>query len=428
MHRGLPLLLLAALAAAGAARAERPLVTAVFPQERLTTLELRRLSATGATAVRLTVDWSRVAPAKPARPQDPADAAYDWAETDREISLARANGLEPLLTVFSAPAWAGGKGPSAQQLGLFARAIATRYGGTFQGLPRVRYWLVWNEPNLSKYLAPQRSGSRLVGAARYRRMVNAFAASVHAVHRGNVVVAGLVSPFTFRHDPGPLRFMRAVLQAPVRFDAWAVHPYTSGGPTHHAYNKDDVSLGDLPEVRALLRAHGIHSSLWVTEFSWDSKPPDPGGAPARLEGRWVAEALYRASRAGVTMFTWYSLRDERRPSPFQSGLYYRGWRPKPALRAFRFPFVAFRHPGRISVWGRTPGSDRRDVVVERSAGGGWKRVAVLRAGSHGIFSGSLKLRSERSWSLRARLSGRRTGSLPFALARPRDRFVEPFGT
>src|SRR5213075_986822 len=96
-------------------------------------------------------------------------------------------------------------------------------------------------------------------------------------------------------DWGPLSFMRRLLCLSralrptcgfrVRFDVWSTHPYTSGGPTHHAIKPNDVSLGDLPKMRAVLdaavRAHHILSSgrpeFWVTEFSWDSKPPDPGG-------------------------------------------------------------------------------------------------------------------------------------------------------
>ena len=48
----------------------------------------------------------------------------------------------------------------------------------------------------------------------------------------------------------------------------------------------------------------------MTEFSWDSNPPDPKGVPAVLEGRWVAEALYRMWSAGVSLVTWFTLRDQ----------------------------------------------------------------------------------------------------------------------
>src|SRR5205823_4288812 len=148
-------------------------------------------------------------------------------------------------------------------------------------------------------------------------------AAVKGVSSGNVVVAGGVSPFrdftqsTYKqnHDWGPLTFMRALFclaprtleptcSAKVHFDVWAQHPYTSGDPTHHAVLPDDVSLGDLPKLKATLRAavRAGHIApakmpeLWITEFSWDSSPPDPRGVPTRLLDRWVPQALYEAWR------------------------------------------------------------------------------------------------------------------------------------
>ena len=97
--------------------------------------------------------------------------------------------------------------------------------------------------------------------------------------------------------------------------------------------------------------------FWVTEFAWDTNPPDPKGVPERLHARWVAEALYRMWNQGVSLVTWFMLRDQPfTPStPFQAGLYFRGEdgvasdKPKMALTAFRFPFVAFRQPAEKSV-------------------------------------------------------------------------------
>ena len=40
----------------------------------------------------------------------------------------------------------------------------------------------------------------------------------------------------------------------IHFDVWSHHPYTFNGPFGHARNPDDVSLGDLPKMRALLQA------------------------------------------------------------------------------------------------------------------------------------------------------------------------------
>ncbi len=411
---------------------------------------MKRIREAGAKAVRLMIPWSKTAPfRRPAgfRADDPADPAYNWSRADKLISLAQENGLEPLVTTVRAPKWAGGLRVNAHQYGLFAKAIAQRYSGSFQDLPRVRYWIVWNEPNLAKYLAPQYSRGKLVSVARYRNMVNAFASSVRAVHRDNVVVAGITAPVRAAHAVGAFKFMRAVLcmsgakrpkptcRNKVSFDDWSVHPYTSGSPLHRAHGTDGVQLGDLPKVNRVLRAavrakhvrHVHRVNLWITEFSWDSRPPDPGGVRPRLLARWTAEALYRAKRAGVRVFTWFLVQDEpERTSPFQSGLYYRrggyATRPKLVLQAFRFPFVALKQRRHVVVWGRTPAGDRRNVAVQRLVRGHWRRVAMIRSKPGGIFGRTLKMpRAKSSWRLRARLAGSKTHSLSFSLQKTPDR-------
>jgi hypothetical protein len=286
-------------------------------------------------------------------------------------------------------------------------------------------------------------------------MLNSFAAAVHAVRADNVVVTGGLAPFeVFAADRktsrsvAPLEFMRLMLcmskklkptcRAKSHFDVWAHHPYTSGGPNHHASRLDDVSLGDLPEMKRMLNAairagHVVSRQpvrFWVTEFGWDTNPPDPKGVPLREHARWVSEALYRMWRAGISLVVWLQLRDlPMSQAVAQQGLYLDGPtleqdRPKPALQAFRFPTVALPSRGRVAVWGRTPKSNADTVVLERRLSGRWQRIAVVRANRYGIFQRTFKMRS--AGSVRARIRGEL--SLPFAVRKTRDRQVCPFGT
>jgi hypothetical protein len=225
------------------------------------------------------------------------------------------------------------------------------------------------------------------------------------------------------------------------FDVWAHHPYTYGGPTHSAFNPDDVSMGDLGEMRKLLEAAEAAGHIrsrhkvgfWVTEFSYDSKPGDPKGLDPALHARWVSEALYRMWTNGVSMVTWFLLRDEPFPDQmFQSGLYTRGPtgvardKPKPALRAFRFPFVAFRQrDGAIMYWGRTPAGVKKAVVVEQQRDG-WKRVALPRVDRYGIFQGAVQSRG--NGRLRARLVDGSDTALSFSLNVPKDFRFCPWGS
>lgn len=473
-------------AARSAQAAARPLVTGVVaipPSEPAETRAFfRNFGRTGGRVLRIFVYWDRVAPQGSTKPsgfdaRNPGDPAYRWEELDSRVRAAVAGGAAPFISVFWAPYWAlegsqeSGRGtarPSPEALADFMFALATRYRGGYSGLPRVRYFGVWNEPNLSEYLSPQWDSRRVpVAPDWYRNMVNASADAIHGVRRDNVVVAGELAPFGGAiNDPSggpvphperthPLQFMRRMLcmsggakprptcNARVTFDAWAHHPYTYGGPTHQAFHKDDVSMGDLGEMRALLRAAAAAGRIasrgapdfWVTEFSYDSKPADPKGLDPALHARWTSESLYRMWQNDVSLVTWFLLRDGPFPQDMvQSGLYLRSEdgiasdKPKPALRAFRFPFVAFREQDRsITYWGRTPTSARKAVVVEQKRGARWVRVAVPRVDRYGIFRGRVA-RTGGSGALRGRLANGGDVSLPFSLKVPKDFRFCPWGS
>jgi hypothetical protein len=292
-------------------------------------------------------------------------------------------------------------------------------------------------------------------------MVNAVADAVHGVASKNLVVAGGLDPFGHKkgkkqvwNSIAPLTFMRSLLclskgshphatcKNKIHFDVWSHHPYTFGGPFAHANNADDVSLGDLPKMRTLLRAglksHHVVSShsvqFWVTEFSWDSKPPRKGAAPMALASRWTAESLYQAWRSGVSLLTWFGLEDRSGASPYKNGLYFHASslehaKAKPVLTAFKFPFVAYLHGSKVSVWGRDATSSKVRVTIQRKHGksGAWKTVGYVVANSNGIFRATLKLRASKKDSLRAVASGSGK-SLGFSLTVPKDPHIGPWGS
>jgi hypothetical protein len=420
--------------------------------------------AAGATYVRLTVNWRAIAPAT--RPSgfvasDPASPGYSWARLDATVGAADSAGLTPILDIANTPKWAYARRPQGVNagtpkvtaLGNFATALATHYDGLTAGVPAEHVFQVWNEPNLSLQLSP-------VSAGAYRGMVNAVANAVHAVDPTNLVVAGALEPFG--HPKGkkqrwysvaPLAFMRSFLclskgarphatcRNQARFDVWAHHPYTHGGPFAHAKLPDDVELGDLPRMRALLQAgvrlhHAVSAQrvqFWVTEFAWDTNPPRPHAAPLSLAARWTAESLHQMWLSGVSLVTWFLLEDYKGPSPYQSGLYFHSAsldtaRPKPSLTAFRFPFVAYLHQKTVSVWGRVATSDQQDVLIQLRQGkkGTWKTVAFIRSNRHGIFQASLNLKATRRSWLRAIAPGSGK-SLAFSLTVPHAPHIGPWG-
>jgi Concanavalin A-like lectin/glucanases superfamily len=432
------LLLACLLAAVGAlyiaqpsSAAAQPLRTAMIDHGELdgpdADLALTRARAAGASAFRLMLEWYRVAPVE--RPEgfdaaNPNSPGYDWSSFDRKIRMIAAHGLEPIVVLHYPPVWAGGgftPVPDPVETGKFAHAAAEHYNGA-SGVPRVRYWMIWNEPNVELDFSPQFDAeNRPVSPAAYRTVLNAAADGIHAARSDNLVIAGALSPFgvdtrDYLRTMPPMVFMRELLcmsdgkppqptcQEQAHFDVWAHHPYTRGGPTHKAKVRDDVSLGNLDEMSTMLgaatRAGHIMSArpvqFWATEFSWDTKPPDPLAVPLRLQARWVSEALYRMWKLGVGLVAWLQIRDAPYPEKGeQSGLWYYGG-PRlacddaktPTLTSFHFPFVAYTgKKKRLTVWGRTPTSRPGLVTIQQLTPKGWRDIGKVHATAGGIFSG-----------------------------------------
>jgi hypothetical protein len=401
---------------------------------------IQRTLATGAKLVLLNAYWTGTAPANPRRgfdATDPSDPQYSWGSIDYAVRALVARGLSVALMVTDAPRWAEGPGmpasaapgtwrPNATAYGEFATAIARRYSGSFPDpanpgatLPRVTYWQAWAEPNLTLHLAPQwtrtRRGYVATSPVIYRSLLNAFYAGVKRVHSDNVVVTAGTGPFG---DPGrggqrmaPAFFVRELLclhgQAlrpercpnPAHFDALAHHPYEVGSPFTKALNTDDVSAPDLAKLtrsvnksvrtgRALPRGR---KRLWITEFSYDSNPPNPQAVSTATQARWLEESFYVFWRQGVDTVVWYLIRDQA-PIPdyasaYESGVYLRDGTPKPSLQAFRFPFVVEPTRRGSLAWGRAPIDGT--VQIERQTGASWTVVAQIPVAAGDVFERSL---------------------------------------
>lgn len=454
-----------------------PLTTGVSYVYGNDPLEFAQVAATGSKLVLTPMQWWRIAPSDqmPAawNPEDPGDPHYDWEFFDIWVQNAVAAGLTPVLQLRGAPLWGQNCSPPSAfdspckpdpaKLAAFAKAAAIRYSGNYQGLPRVRYWQPLNEPNLSLFFQPQFENGRAVSPDLYRDLINSAYAAIKAVNPGNVVIAAGLGPIAVpKYTIGPMRFARELLcmtgrQRPrptkgncgggVHFDVFDIHPYTTGGPTHEG-RPDDVQLGDIPKLRDLLRAADRagrikgnlyrRTPIWITELSWDSAPPDPGGVPMHILTQWTSEALYRTWKAGVRHFFWFSLVDfepEGAPShiSLESGLYFYApnladRQPKENRNAFRFPFVAFpdKRTG-LFVWGRTPLGTRGKVAIQVLRNGKWHRVATVRAKANGMFSRNLASGYGSNRKGKVRAVYLEETSTPFPMRAVRDYYQPPFG-
>jgi polysaccharide biosynthesis protein PslG len=339
---------------------------------------LQTLDQLGVGLVRYMVNWRQVATRKPRHPANPGDPAYDWTAVDATLGALHAHGITVLATLVRTPAWAnGGLGQNAvptskYSLAAFAAAVAKRY-------PWLRLWEIWNEPNLQSFLKPD-SPQLYV-----QRLLNPAYVELHTLNPANRVAGGATSPRSTSSGLSPVTFMRGMHAARARLDAYSHHPYpvTRGEtPSRFArgvcrYCTGVLSLAHLDQlVREVKRDFGP-KRIWLTEYGYETNPPDPNGVSWALQSQYLAEAAQRAAAAPyVDMLIQFMLQDEARPNGWQSGLISSTGFPKPAFNSFMLPIaVAARTGRRTTIWGQVrPGAGPRPYELQRLTSTGWTTV------------------------------------------------------
>jgi hypothetical protein len=337
----------------------------VYGNDQQVNSTLDTLQRFGVDRLRVGVYWRILAPAndqvqKPNLDMtDPASYLPDvWARYDRVIRGALARGIGVNLNVTSpVPRWAATEsprediqqtfGPSAEEFGRFVKAVGTRYSGSYQGLPRVDFWSIWNEPNQGGWLTPQwspdpRNSKAWVEAAptTYRQLVAAAWTNLaDSGHGADTILIGETAPQGVT-DRGlsrplePLRFLRRmycvddnlnllkgseaevrgcpadpatfVAQNPGLFHAsgYAHHPYALlTPPSRRSMSSDSVSMGDLRALtREITRIYARYGQklptkrgvpLYLTEYGYQTKP-DPIHISFAQQAAWINEAEYIA--------------------------------------------------------------------------------------------------------------------------------------
>jgi len=407
------------------------------PDARRATLDEFR--ALGTDVVKVQVVWRDIAPSS--RPSDPSNpSAYSWAIIDDAVANIRSRGMRPFLTLGGrAPDYATGRQtsrhngtfrPSASELELFTRAAGRRYAGL------VDIWSIWNEPGLSSWIQPQRdSRRRPLSPGIYRNLYLAGRRGlVSSGHAGDTILIGELAPLGARstNKVGPVEFIREMAcldknYRPFRGSArtargcpsslpqiptsgLAYHPYTSRqGPRSIPRNRDDAPIGALSRVtRALDRvarrgrlARG--RSIWITEFGFQTNPPDRFQIPISRVPGYMDFSEYVAFRnRRVASYAQYTLVDDplRPPGPdrfssFQQGLRFANFNRKPGVyRAWEMPLhVKAGRGSRLGVFGglRNATAGTR-VSLKVKTGRSYRTLATARTNSRGYFSVTRRVR------------------------------------
>jgi hypothetical protein len=394
----------------------------------------------GVDIVKVNLYWDEVAPKGRRKPRgfDGSDpAGYSWSNYGEVISGIIDRGMRPFLSLGGrGPRWAtGSKGrrgtykPNAKEFGRFAEAAGRQF-------PMVDIWSIWNEPNLYSWLGPQRRKGAPASPSIYRKLYLAGHRGLTASGNDDTILLGELMPRGGTDDRKvpPLQFLRemACLDSNYRqyrgraaklrgcskvgripTSGLAYHPYTLAGGPKVNEARDDAAIGQLGRIRSTLDALARRGKLprrlkiWITEFGYQTKPPDPfgtpiGRAPNLMDfSEWIA---FRNPR--VATYAQYTLRDN---DFWQSGLRRENGRPKREVyEAFRMPlFVRSLGGNRVEVFGALRSASGGSARVESKApGASYRSRGSAPVNSAGYFRRIFRVTNAVRHTFRVTLDGR----------------------
>lgn len=304
---------------------EPPYAVNVFLDQEVETANVERtldlVKAAGFHFIKQELLWSDVERPTKGQYEDPAvPGRSSWAKYDRIVELARERGLEVIFRIDTSPAWARSavadrnvqmpeRTPprSLDDYGDFVAAVVRRYRG------QVRYYQIWNEPNLAAEWGGQRPDPPA-----YTRMLRIAATRARAIDPSVVILSAALAP-TVQNDEQAMPdtvFLQGMYAAGARpyFDILSANAYgLRDGPDDWRFTRpNDVNFARPILLRALMVRNGDAAKpIWASEIGWNSLPADwsrthPTETPlwGSVDRALQAEYTVRAYQRAAEQWPW----------------------------------------------------------------------------------------------------------------------------
>ena len=265
---------------------------------------------------------------------DPKWNVSTWDKYDRIVALAEKHGLQIIARLDAPPAWSRKMGSAPgwtmappdnlDDYGDFVYAVVNRYKG------RIRYYQVWNEPNIFPEWGDQPADPagfvKLLQVA-YRRAKEADPDCV-------IISAGLAqttqeTPEEFRpRNMSDLLYLDKMYLAGAKgyFDVMGAQVYgLFTGPYDRRVSRDRSNFARVQLLREIMVRYGdADKPIWATEVGWNALPEDFSGPPIYGRVSEYYQALYavQAYERAAREWPWMGVMNYwflRRPSDAEKG-------------------------------------------------------------------------------------------------------------
>lgn len=283
----------------------------------------RKTGRLGVDIARIPIYWSQC---------EPRDGEWNWDRSDGAVVTYAAHGVGAFGLIMNTPGWARVHGPKSENP--FARLDAwrdfiTHLARHYRG--RIRYWEVWNEPDIDFFKGT---------ADEYRQMLRAAYEAFKAVDPDmQVMTGGFVSLAHHGRKDGMIETV--IREDHASFDLLAYH--THGPFKGHFQTELDDRL--LPYMRKVLKEP---KPVFFTETGMDCRLGE------HHQARTLAKKVVFAWSRGAVVYTWFNLHDMLRAEGPRHmgqtyGLYtpYRrndpkaGWKPENVDYPYAWPKASY---------------------------------------------------------------------------------------
>jgi hypothetical protein len=289
-------------------------------------IDYNQMRDANVTMYRFLVPWTSV--------QQDVHGEFHWGSYDQVVGKLVQRGIQPLPIAWGAKRNVTDSKKHKSQWRGFLKALVNRYGhggefwkssGSAPSLfhrvchcqvdpAPVKYFQLWNEPNLRKYLP-----SHMRSPKKYGKLLKISDKAIRSADRkAKTVLAGLAGYATIRHKPSPgsmtpWKFMKKLYKVKgvkKAFDAAAIDPY---GP------KIKIVKRLIDKTRKQMKKHGDRKTpMWITEIGWGSAKPS--GKSSLNKGEKGQKRMLKKSFKlmleerhswKIKRILWYTWRDPR---------------------------------------------------------------------------------------------------------------------
>lgn len=207
---------------------------------------------------------------------EPRRGQSDWTHADLVVDHANRQGLTVVARLGFVPEWARPEGTVNSYLDEKHFADFTRHAADFAEhfKGRVKYIVLWNEPNLALEW-----GYRRPDPVAYTKLLCQAAAAIRQVNPDVVILGGALAP-TLGDPAGELgvsdlEFLQAMYDAGAAlcFDALAVHAYGLTYPPDDPPDPDVINFRRVELLRDVMVKNGdTDKAIHITEAGWNDHP------------------------------------------------------------------------------------------------------------------------------------------------------------